>query len=96
MTKILISTFKTLRILGGILVFSLILMVIILLCFDINYIEPFFEQIILYPNTSTSNVTEFPPGLPVFFILLISFVKGDGIINYLELKEYRKRNKNNH
>lgn len=96
MTKILISTFKTLRILGGILGFSLILMVIILLCFDINYIEPFFEQIILYPNTNPSNVTEFPPGLPVFFILLISFVKGDRIIIYLKLKEYRKRNKNNH
>ena len=89
MTKILIYTFKTLRILGGILGFSLILMVIILFCFNINYVEPFFEQIILY---NSSNVTV-PPGLPIFLILLISFVKGDGIINYLELKEYRKRNK---
>ena len=96
MTKILIYTFKTLRILGGILAISLILMAIISLFSDINYLKYFIEQIILYQTVNPRNLTVYRPGVPVFFILLISFLKGDGIINYLEIKEYRKRNKNNH
>ena len=63
-----------------------------MLFFNIDYFH-FLDKILFYPNPSSSSVTKFPPGILIFFILLISFVKGDSIINYLKLREYRKRDK---
>jgi len=83
--KLILQIFKILRILGFVLGFSLIVMTVLRVGFGVDWF-PYFEILIFYPNYNLKNVTEFPIGLPFFFIFLISAVKGDEIINYLESK----------
>ena len=85
MINFLINFTKIFRIIGGILTFSLILVVLIKYCFKIDYF-PFLEKLLFYPNLNSNNVTDLPIGFLVLLFSLIFFVKGDGIINYLERK----------